>query len=239
MWSVGSVRSQGGGLEMAFKKQMTGAATLGAAMLIGFGLCAPPAQAAYTITIEQAGSDVVATGAGSINFDALTFYIDNIDPSLISASDGVIIVGPTTPTNDTYYSGITGQAITFGTGGEFFADSGSGGIVGLGTFGITNGGVVTVPQDYVSGTALGTSTATWTNATISGLGLAPGAYVWSWGAGATADTFTLDIAESIPAVPEPAPWAMMCLGFAGLALARTRRRILASSETADISTISD
>lgn len=224
---------------MAIKNEITGAAAVGVAMLIGFGLCAPPAQAAYTITIAQAGSDVVATGAGSINFDALTFYIDNIDPSLISASDGAIIVGPTTPTNDTYYSGITGPAITFGTGGEFFADSGSGGIVGLGTFGITNGGVVTVPQDYVSGTPLETSTATWSNVTISGLGLATGAYVWSWGAGATADTFTLDIETTIPAVPETVTWVMMLLGLAGLGLMRARRHTLASGETTDISTISD
>jgi hypothetical protein len=224
---------------MAIKNEITGAAAVGVAMLIGFGLCAPPAQAAYTITIAQAGSDVVATGAGSINFDALTFYIDNIDPSLISASDGAIIVGPTTPTNDTYYSGITGPAITFGTGGEFFADSGSGGIVGLGTFGITNGGVVTVPQDYVSGTPLETSTATWSNVTISGLGLATGAYVWSWGAGATANTFTLDIETTIPAVPETVTWVMMLLGLAGLGLMRARRHTLASGETTDISTISD
>jgi hypothetical protein len=216
-------------MEMALKKQITGAAAVGVAMLIGFGLCAPPAQAAYTITIEQAGSDVVATGAGSINFDALALFGDEIDPSLLEASGGAIIVGPTTPTDDTYYSGITGPAITFGTGGEFFADSGSGSVVGLGTFDETSGGVVAVPQDYVSGTSLGTSTATWTNATISSLGLTPGADVWSWGSGATMDTFTLDIAAvGIAAVPEPATWAMMLLGLAGLALVRTRRRILAS-----------
>ena len=32
---------------MAFKKQMAHATALGAAMLIGVGLCAPKAQAAY------------------------------------------------------------------------------------------------------------------------------------------------------------------------------------------------
>jgi MYXO-CTERM domain-containing protein len=97
--------------------------------------------------------------------------------------------------------------------------------VGLGTFGVASGGVVAVPQDYVSGTPLGTSTATWTNTTISGLGLTPGAYVWTWGSGATADTFTLDIATGTPAVPETVTWAMMLLGLAGLGLMRTRRRI--------------
>ncbi len=211
---------------MALKKQLAGGAALVAAVAIGFGLCAPPAQAAYTITIEQVGSDVVATGSGSINFDALAVYGDELDTSLIAASGGAIIVGPTTPTDDTYYSGVAGP-ITFGAGGEFLADSGGGGIVGLGTFDEPSGGVVAVPQGYVSGAPLGTSTATFTNATISGLGLVPGAYVWTWGDGATADSFTLDISSvgATAATPEPATWAMMVLGLAGLALLRTRRRI--------------
>ena len=211
---------------MALRKRLAGGAALVAAVAIGFGLCAPPAQAAYTITIEQVGSDVVATGSGSINFDALAVFGDELDPSLIAASDGAVILGPATPTDDTYYSGVTGP-ITFGAGDEFLADSGGGGVVGLGTFDEPSGGVVAVPQGYVSGAPLGTSTATFINATIGGLGLTPGAYVWTWGDGATADSFTLDIAAVgvTAAAPEPATWAMMVLGLAGLALLRTRRRI--------------
>lgn len=213
---------------MALKKQMTGAATLAVAMLIGFGLCLPRAQAAYTLTIQADQTGVTATGAGSINFDALSPFGDELDPSLIDASDGAVIVGPATPTDDTYYSGITGPDV-FGSGDEFFADAGGGAIVGLGTFGETSGGVVAVPMGYVSGASLGTSTATWTGATITSLGLTPGSYVWTWGSGASADTFTLDIGSlGIIAAPEPATWAMMLLGLGGVALLRTRRRIPAS-----------
>lgn len=215
-----------GNREMALRKRLAGGVALMAAMAIGFGFCAPPAQAAYTITIEQVGSDVVATGSGSINFDALALYGDELGSSLLEASGGAIIIGPTSDTDDTFYSGVTGP-VTFGGGGEFFADSGDGGIVGLGTFDEPSGGVVAVPQGYVSGAPLGTSAATFTNATISGLGLAPGAYVWTWGDGATADSFTLDISSvgvATPA-PEPATWAMMALGLAGVALLRARRPV--------------
>jgi PEP-CTERM motif len=211
---------------MTLRKQVVGTAALGV-MLI-----APPAQAAYTLTVQQAGADVTATGTGSIDFDALGLYADDeLGSSLLEASGGAIIVGPTTDTDDTFYSGIAGP-IDFGPGDEFLADMGTGAIVGLGTFDEPSGGVVAVPLNYVSGASLGTSTATWSNATIVTLGLTPGAYVWTWGSGAMADSFTIDIVASgvsgVPAAPEPATWAMMLLGLAGLSFLRARRRIPAS-----------
>jgi PEP-CTERM motif len=216
---------------MTLKKQTAHATTLGVAMLIGFGLCVPRAQAAYTLTIQPSMTGVTATGAGSINFDALETYGDELGSSLLEASGGAIIVGPTTDTDDTFYSGISGPA-DFGPGDEFLADMGGGAIVGLGTFDETSGGVVAVPLGYVSGASLGTSTATWSGATITSLGLTPGSYVWTWGDGPTADTFTLDIVAGgvtgVPAAPEPATWAMMLLGLAGLSFLRTRRPTPAS-----------
>jgi PEP-CTERM motif len=222
------IQSHRGRKEMTLTKHIAHATALGVAMLIGCGLCVPRAQAAYTLTLQPSMIGVTATGIGSINFDALDLYGDELGSSLLEASGGAIIVGPTTDTDDTFYSGITGPA-DFGPGDEFLADMGDGAIVGLGTFDQTSGGVVAVPQGYVSGASLGTSTATWSGATITGLGLTPGSYVWTWGDGPTTDSFTLDIIDNgIPGAPEPATWAMMLLGFVGLAFLRTRRRIPAS-----------
>jgi hypothetical protein len=220
---VDSIQSHGGRKEMALKKQMAHAAVVGVGMLIGFGLCAP-AQAAYILTINPSMTGVTATGAGSINFGALDVFGDELGSSLLEASGGAIIVGPTTDTDDTFYMGIAGPA-DFGPGEEFLADMGGGAIVGLGTFDQTSGGVVAVPLGYVSGASLGTSTATWSGASLASLGLTPGSYVWTWGSGAMADSFTLDITSGggIPAAPEPGTWTMMLLGLAGLAFVRARR----------------
>jgi hypothetical protein len=60
---------------------------------------------------------------------------------------------------------------------------------------------VEVPLNYMSGTPLPTATNTWSNATISSLGLIPGTYTYTWGTGADADSLTVQIGAA--AVPEP------------------------------------
>ena len=45
---------------------------VGATMLVGVSLVAPPAQAAYIVTLLQAGSNVVATGSGTIDTAGLS-----------------------------------------------------------------------------------------------------------------------------------------------------------------------
>jgi hypothetical protein len=53
--------------------RLSSGAALGAAMLIGCGLSAPPAQAGYVVTLTQEGTDVVATGMGPIDLTGLSF----------------------------------------------------------------------------------------------------------------------------------------------------------------------
>jgi hypothetical protein len=179
-----------------------------------------PVQA-YTVTLEQVGSNVVATGSGPIDLTGLAFFeqLPNI-PSFVSAAAGVINTG--LPANAFRYSGATGPT-SFGSGNVFLANTSSGDLVGIaGNVGSPPGGigVVTVPQGYVSGTALSDS-ATYSNASFAILGLTPGTYVWTWGAGAN-QNFTLQIGPRV--VPDGGSTVSL-LGFALLGLAAVRRKL--------------
>src|SRR6266576_2878742 len=73
---------------------------------------------------------------------------------------------------------------------------------------------------YVSGTALSDS-ATYNNATFASLGVTPGTYVWTWGAGAN-QNFTLQIGPA--GVPDGGSTVSL-LGFGLLGLTALRRKL--------------
>jgi hypothetical protein len=180
--------------------------------VVGLGLStAPKAKAAYIEYLYQNGTDVVATGSGSINttgLDGSTF--PGVGVPRIEANQGFIEVG-LLDSGFTVYLGVSGPT-NFGSGGSFPASSGTGGIVDVSP---TAGGFVT-PPNYISGTSLGTSTATWDNTTLAALGVIDGTYVWTVNSGANADSVTLNIGEAPPAgVPGPIAGA----GLPGLILA--------------------
>jgi hypothetical protein len=189
---------------MTFVKQIGGAAALGAAMVIGAGLCAPPAQAAYTLTLEQVGSNVVATGSGTLDLAGLTFLSSATGVSGMTPADGEITVGAV-PTSLVIYRLVTGP-MSFGGGGVTNASIGSGDNVGID--GLDEN--LRVPTGYVSGATL-SSSATWDGQTLASLGVSPGVYVWTWEplATATDDSFTLDAVAAT--VPEPASLALLAL----------------------------
>jgi hypothetical protein len=202
--------------------RIVGGTAIGAAMLMA--LSAPSAQAAFTLDLTQQGSNVVASGSGTIDTTGLSMNCNGCD------SYGSYLI-PDTATAEFVngsgvvdgYHGATGPT-SFGSGNlETVATSYSGDIVGvlLPVVGVPPVlGEIEVPHGYVSGAQL-SDTATYDNATFASLGVTPGTYVWSWGSGAGDDTLTLQIGPA--AVPEPSTWAMMLIGFAGLGFAGYRK----------------
>jgi hypothetical protein len=166
------------------------------AIAITCGLSVRPAQADYIVTLLQVGPNVVATGSGTIDWTGLTLQSSsatgpaaNIQPQV-----AVIVTGQRANPKVDIYTGFTGPT-NFGSGGFKLADFGSGDQVGVRpTF-----DELFVPAGYVSGSPL-VDSSTYNNATFSSLGVTPGTYVWTWGTGVDADSFTLQIGPA--AVPD-------------------------------------
>ena len=168
------------------------AALAALAIITLWGVSIRPAQAGYTVTLQQVGPNVVATGSGPLDLTGLTFLMHGTAEPIIKAANPAFILTGAVLGID-IYERITGPT-SFGSGDQFSADSGGGNPVGMRISDMTLG----VPRGYVSGAAL-SSNATWNNATLATLGVTPGTYVWAWGTGAN-QNFTLQIP-----VPPPGP----------------------------------
>jgi hypothetical protein len=184
--------------------------------LLGLGIT-QSAKASFMETINQVGTNVVATGSGTINLSGLSFLASGTQGGAIMQPPiGAIVTGTTDSANATFFSGFSGPT-SFGSGNGDIASSGSGDRVGIvGAF-----GQLSVPDGYVSGAAL-SSSATWNNATFASLGVTPGTYTWTWGTGANADSFTLQI---VPAGVPDAGSTLSLLSFALLGLVALRRKL--------------
>jgi hypothetical protein len=177
-------------------------ATFALAIATAWGLSVPSAQAVpvpYVVTLQQVGSNVVATGAGAIDLTGLSFLgsvanTPGIDPQL-----SVILTGAAGNIDEYMPSVALSGPASFGSGPTSNANSGTGDLVGI-TFSseIFVPSEVWVPQGYVSG-SLVSDTATYNNATFGSLGVTPGTYKWTWGTGVN-QNFTLDIPA--PTVPD-------------------------------------
>jgi hypothetical protein len=160
------------------------------AIVLAWLLSVRPAQAGgYTVTLRQVGPDVVATGSGAIDLTGLTFFgSTSLDPAM---GPRFIYTGPTSSRVHSYF--FPRWLIGFGPGPTTPANSGSGKMVGIApdVGGGLQGFRLSVPTDYVSGTALSDS-ATYNGKTFATLGVRPGTRVWKWGTGAN-QNFTLQI----------------------------------------------
>ena len=154
-------------------------------------------HAAFTLTLQQVGPDVVLTGSGTVNLSALEFAgSNNGGQASIRPDNASVYGGPTSGVSvDEYVGGGFSGPSTFGAGPIKLATSGSGSTLGvLGAY-----SYLVVPGGYVSGTAV-TESATFANQTFATLGFTPGVYTYTWGSGLDADSLT------VTGVPEPATW---------------------------------
>lgn len=170
----------------------------------------------YVVTLEQVGSNVVATGSGEFDLDGLSLLETTNDSGNIAANEGAITSG----TGDAYYySGVSGPT-DFGVGSSQGSSSDSGDVVGVnGLF-----GALLVPTGYTSGTLL-SNTSVWDNATFASLGVTPGTYTWTWTAAIDPpdQSFTLDVV-SPTATPLPAALPLFAGGLSVLGLFGWRRK---------------
>jgi hypothetical protein len=180
------------------------------------GLAAAPsrANAAFLLDIEQDGGNVVGNGSGTINTSALSFLVSEPVPPFVSPSGGTAVLGPASPVSGNAWVTASGPN-NFGAGSNAYASTGSGDLVGISGF----SGEILLPLGYDSGAALSDS-ATWDGTTLSALGLIDGSYVYTWGTGPTADSFTVQIGPV--AVPEPASAAVFGVPAALLLLLRRK-----------------
>jgi hypothetical protein len=177
---------------------------------------AGPARAAYIVTFSQLGPDVVASGGGTIDLDGLTFVTSGSTLPEVAPTFATEATGTAGAVDE--YSGASGP-LSFGPGVFTSATTGTGDLVGIQELIDEPAGFVFVPTGYMSGVPL-SDTATYTGQTFATLGLTPGSYVYTFGSGANADTFTVDVAAP---VPEPA--SLTLLGtIVGLGLVARRRR---------------
>jgi hypothetical protein len=155
------------------------------AIVLASLLSVPPAQAGYTVTLQQVGGNVVAAGSGPINLTGLTFsQSGSVNPGIRAervspGSSSLIYTGPTSSSVNSY-SGASGPT-SFGSNPFILvrsASSGSGDMVGIsaGFWGVA----ISVPTGYVSGNPL-SDRATYSGTTLASLAVTPGTYIWKWG----------------------------------------------------------
>jgi hypothetical protein len=175
------------------------------------------ARAGVVININQVGSDVVATGSGTINLTDLTYSTTQDNLPYTNPFDAQLSMGPVTIAPIDIYSSITGPT-TFGTtDANEYPTTGTGSLFAV----YGNTGALEVPQGYTSGTPL-SATDTYSVATFISLGLTPGTYTWNWGTGANADFFTVNIGTA--SVPEPCSLVLSGIAVAGVMAYMGRRR---------------
>jgi VPDSG-CTERM motif len=129
-----------------------------------------------------------------------------------------MLIGPGVPNIVNIYTGLTGPT-SFGSPAGTHFGAGSGDFFGI--FSAPIGLELFVPALYGSGNAL-SANSTFFGSTFASLGVTPGTYVWTWGAGGANQNFTLQIGPA--GVPDGGSTVSL-LGCALLGLAALRWKL--------------
>ena len=202
-----------------------------AAMLaLGIVSAAPAfAQQSMTFTIVEVGADVVGTASGAFDLTGLSSpssanlstLIQDISPGiLLITGSGSVDIYNTTMSYNVAASSQASPSAFFTAFATASGTSSSGSVAGI--YDDPGLSQIVTPAGYTTGTSL-TGTGTWAGATLAGLNLNPGTYVWNYGPNNSSITIQVVAAS---AVPEPGEWAaigVLGAGLTGLVLRKRKK----------------
>lgn len=176
------------------------------------------ARSSATIDVSQSSPDVVSMQlSGTINTNGLTETEESLyyDP-YVDASNAELVFD-TMRSLCFVYTGFLTDPSPFGEGTYIVASQVS--VDEFSTF-MLNGSMpsIALSAHYSNESALNASMEF--DSTISGMGLTPGTYEWTWGTGTNADSLTINIG----AVPEPSTWWFLVIGTVLISLFVYRSR---------------
>jgi hypothetical protein len=195
------------------------AAAIGA-ILLGSVVLTTSSRAGIVVTMSESGSNVVATLSGSIASLAGA-TLNEAEKSAFNVrgvrSDTPLIGWATTGTGNTsLYDEYRITSIPANLGTSSTAYNAATSVTASAKMFVQEvNPALWIESTYQLGTEV-TGTMTWSNTTLSAMGIAPGSYVWGW----TGDSITLNV------VPEPSTCVMALAGLAcgGYSMFRRRKR---------------
>lgn len=197
----------------------------GPSLLLGLGFAlmpAIPAQAAIVLTVAQDGADLLITGGGSANTNALSEVFASTTWTNVF-TEIQLYAGPATDNDGLVriWSGPSGGPLLISSSSvtALPVPTSSGELFGI----VSDAGASTpwlvLPLNYTSGDSLN-GTSRFADYTLADLGLSPGVLTWTWGSGLDADSIEIQI-KGVP-VPAPLPLAG---GSVAWQLTRRMRRL--------------